>query len=89
MGVTQLNPAQQSALFVQAPHAWLHVVLPHTYGGVPPGFGTQGRWLQQSALDAQPWPAWTHCPYEQRGTPTLSRLQVYWAQSPCAVGVAP
>jgi hypothetical protein len=38
--------------------------------------GTHGAPLQQSALDAQELPAPTHCGPVQRGTPTLSCLQV-------------
>jgi len=47
--------------------------------------GTHGTPPQQSALDAQPAPAFTHCAYVQRGTPTLSCLQVsrFWpSQTP-------
>jgi hypothetical protein len=48
------------------------------YGGVPPstGFGTQGRLLQQLALDAHAPPGCTHVDPEQRGTPTESGWQV-------------
>jgi hypothetical protein len=38
--------------------------------------GTHGAPLQQSALDAHPLPAATHCAPVHRGTPTLSCLQV-------------
>jgi len=47
------------------------------YGGVPPlGFGTQGRPLQQFALDAHDPPGWTHVRPAQRGTPRESGRQV-------------
>src|SRR5262245_39952265 len=46
------------------------------YGGVPAGFGTQGRPSQQLALVAHAPPAGTHVRPVQRGTPTLSSLQV-------------
>jgi hypothetical protein len=73
-GETQDVPGQQSALFVHLPHAAMHWVPEHTYGGVPPavGLGTQGAPLQQLALDAHAPPADTHCAGEHRGTPTLS-----------------
>lgn len=45
-------------------------------GLLPLGFGTHGRPLQQFALDAQACPEPTHCSAAQRGTPTLSTLQV-------------
>jgi hypothetical protein len=38
--------------------------------------GTHGAPAQQFALDAQEPPAFTHCAAAQRGTPTLSCLQV-------------
>jgi hypothetical protein len=57
---------------VHPPHCWTHTVAPHTNGGVPLGFGTQGRPLQQSALEAQAPAVITHVAKEQRGTPTLS-----------------
>jgi hypothetical protein len=38
--------------------------------------GTHGAPLQQSALEAQPVPASTHAALVQRGTPSLSCLQV-------------
>src|SRR5262249_18216932 len=77
-------PGQQAALLVQPPPAATHVVAPHTNAGEPPsgfGFGTHGELTppsgpQQSALDAHPPPAFTHCAGAQRGTPTLSCLQV-------------
>jgi hypothetical protein len=51
----------------------MHTVMAHTNGGVPPlGFGMQGTPLQQSALEAQEPPGFTHVAGEQRGTPTLS-----------------
>lgn len=48
------EPGQQSALIVHLPHVDTHAAEPHTKGGVAPvmGFGTQGRPLQQSALEA-------------------------------------
>ena len=46
------------------------------YGGVPAGFGTHGRLLQQLALVEHDPPAATHCIAAQRGTPTESGLQV-------------
>jgi hypothetical protein len=49
------EPAQQSAVVVQAPPAGTHA-LPQTNGGEPLGFGTQGL-LQQSALVAHAVPA--------------------------------
>ena len=55
-GISQGEPAQQSAVVVQPPPAWMHVLAEQTNGGEPDGFGTQGR-LQQSALDAQAVPA--------------------------------
>src|SRR5512146_3116993 len=47
-------------------------------GGVPPsaGLGTQGRLLQQLALVAHASPGPAHWSAAQRGTPTLSCLQV-------------
>jgi hypothetical protein len=70
-GRTHDVPGQQSALLVQPPHAGMHCMPEHTYGGIPPGLGTQGNPPQQFALDAHAAPASTHAP-EQRGTPTLS-----------------
>jgi hypothetical protein len=72
----QLSPAQQSALVVQVPQAPSQLVLLQMYGGVPPGLGTHGSPLQQSALEAHDWPAPTQAANVQRGTPTLSCLQV-------------
>jgi hypothetical protein len=43
---------------------------------VPLGLGTQGRPLQQLALDAQAPPAATHWSPAQRGTPSESGRQV-------------
>jgi hypothetical protein len=69
-------PGQQSAFVVQAPQAAMHCVPAQTNGAPEPlVFGTQGKPLQQLALDAQDWPAPTHAP-AQRGTPTLSCLHV-------------
>jgi hypothetical protein len=80
IGVMQVSPSQQSALLVHAPQVATHDALKQMYGGVPFGFGTQGRPLQQFALDAQEPPAATHCAAAHRGTPTLSSLQVsrFW-----------
>jgi hypothetical protein len=43
---------------------------------LPVGFGTHGRPLQQSALEAHAAPAFTHWAPVHRGTPTLSCLHV-------------
>ena len=51
-GTTHVSPAQQSALIVHAPQIGTQAIDPQTNGGVPPALGTQGRLLQQSALDA-------------------------------------
>lgn len=68
---------QQSALIEHAPQVFTQLPpAKHTKGEVPPGFGTQGSPLQQSALDAHAAPAATHCTPVQRGTPTLSGLHV-------------
>jgi hypothetical protein len=71
-------PGQQSALLVQALHAAWHAVPLQMNAGVPPsaGFGTQFAPLQQLALDAHAAPVAAHVPGAQRGTPTLSCLQV-------------
>jgi len=45
-------------------------------------FGTQGKPLQQSALETHAAPAFAHCEFVQRGTPTLSGLHVFWWQLP-------
>jgi hypothetical protein len=50
----QREPEQQSALVVHTPSAGTQLA-PHTNGGSPAAFGTQGR-LQQSALEAQARP---------------------------------
>jgi hypothetical protein len=55
------EPGQQSASLLHAPHAAIHVVAAQTNGGMPLGFGTHGRLLQQSALEAHEPPAITHC----------------------------
>ena len=55
-GMLQGEPAQQSAVVVQAPPAVMQVSPLQTNGGDPLGLGTQGR-LQQSALVAQAVPA--------------------------------
>src|SRR5258708_6966062 len=75
----QLDPVQQSAFTVQPPQAATQLVAEQMKGGPPlppPGLGTQGTALQQSAADAQACPAPTHCTLVHRGTPTLSGLQV-------------
>jgi hypothetical protein len=71
-------PAQQSALSVQPPHAGMHVMVEHTYGGAAPatGFGTHGMPLQQFALEAHAPPGLAHWAAAQRGTPMLSCLHV-------------
>jgi hypothetical protein len=46
-----------------------------TNGGLPPGLGTHGLPLQQSALDAHAPPPSSQFSLAQRGTPTLSSLQ--------------
>jgi hypothetical protein len=66
------EPGQQSASLLQTWHAMTHAVAAQTNGGTPPGFGTHGMLLQQSALEAHEPLAITHCAWEQRGTPTLS-----------------
>jgi hypothetical protein len=73
---SQVSPAQQSALFVQGLQALSQVIEPQMYGGVPASFGMQGRPSQQSALEAQEAPALRHFSSVQRGTPSLSGLQV-------------
>jgi hypothetical protein len=53
-------PAQQSALIVQPPQRATHVIAPHTNGGpASAGLGTQGSPPQQSAAEAQAFPAAT------------------------------
>jgi hypothetical protein len=71
---TQAVPGQQSALLVHPPHAATQAFAEQTKGGIPPatGLGTQGAVLQQSALEAQAPPGFTHIAGEHRGTPTLS-----------------
>jgi hypothetical protein len=88
--MTQLSPAQQSALTVQAPQAATHVDEEQTNRGTPEstpasaaaGLGTQGTSLQQSALETHAPPAFTHVEFVQRGTPTLSSLHVSLWQFP-------
>jgi hypothetical protein len=88
--MTQLSPAQQSALTVQAPQADTQVVEEQTNLGTPAsapasaaaGLGTQGTSLQQSALERHAAPAFTQVEFVQRGTPTLSGLQVSLWQLP-------
>jgi hypothetical protein len=79
-GTMQVSPGQQSALTVHLPQLGTHETCEQMYGGVPPstGFGTQGRLLQQLALVAQEPPAGTHATAAQRGTPSVSGLQVSW-----------
>jgi hypothetical protein len=75
--MTQDEPAQQSALFVQAPQVGTHAAAPQmNRGPLALGLGMQGEWLQQLALDAHPPPVGTHFAGAHRGTPTLSCLQV-------------
>ena len=76
VGMSQADPGQQSALFEHEPHAGMHDVPEHTYGGEPPGLGTHGEPLQQSALEAHELPGPTHWTPVQRGTPMLSCLHV-------------
>ncbi len=78
IGTTHVSPVQQSALMVQPPQVFTQLPPPKQMKDepLPPGLGTQGRPLQQSALDAHACPAATHCAPVQRGTPTLSGLQV-------------
>jgi hypothetical protein len=70
------EPGQQSALLVHVPHLGTHAFWVQTYGGLPPGLGTHGVPLQQSALEAHELPGFTHCAPVHRGTPTLSCLHV-------------
>ena len=70
-------PRQQSASLEHEPHRAMHDDPEHTYGAPPAtAFGTQGAPLQQLALDAHEPPAAVHVAGAQRGTPTLSCLQV-------------
>jgi hypothetical protein len=70
-------PPQQSAFVVQVPQAAEHDCAEQmNWGDDPFGFGTQGRPLQQSALETQADPAPTHEAPVHRGTPTLSCRQV-------------
>jgi hypothetical protein len=73
-----VSPGQQSALTVHLPQFCTQPPGPlkQMYGGVPPGLGTQGRSLQQFALDAHEPPGMTHVRAAQRGTPRLSCLHV-------------
>ena len=77
MGISQSVPGQQSALVVHAPQALTHAGA-QMNGGFIAGFGTQGRALQQSALDMHALPAPTQATSVHRGTPRLSGLQVSW-----------
>jgi hypothetical protein len=75
----QVSPEQQSALMLHPPHAGTHDVVAQTNAGLLPlGLGMQGSPEQQSALVEQACPAPTHEAPVQRGTPTLSSLQVSW-----------
>jgi hypothetical protein len=76
------EPGQQSALLVHMPQALTHTDAEQVNGGVPPGFGTHGTPLQQSALEAHDCPAPTHWAKAQRGTPTLSCKHVSAWQLP-------
>jgi hypothetical protein len=80
VGTTHMEPGQQSALMVHAPHLGTQAACEQMKGGVPPsiGLGTQGTPLQQLALDAHAWPGIAHWVGPQRGTPTLSRWQLSW-----------
>jgi hypothetical protein len=66
---------------VHFPHVGTHVPGPwkQMYGGIPPSavLGTQGRSLQQLALEAHEPPGCTQVSPAQRGTPTLSGRQVF------------
>src|SRR5262249_44315085 len=75
-GTSHISPGQQSAVMVHVPHFGTHP-WKQMNGGMPPstGLGTHGTPLQQFALVAHAPPASTHGPV-QRGTPTLSGLQV-------------
>lgn len=87
--MTHGRPEQQSAVVVHAPADGMHFAVTHTNGGVPAGFGTQGR-LQQSALDAHALPAnvegsavQSTSAARQRGMPRLSCLHVFfWSTLP-------
>jgi hypothetical protein len=75
----QVSSAQQSALSVHPPQVGTQLAVKQTrVEPASPGFGlgTQGRPLQQSALETHACPAPTHAAPVQRGTPTLSSLQV-------------
>jgi hypothetical protein len=69
-GRLQGSPEQQSAVVVHPPAAGTHGLDEQMNGGLPAGFGTQGR-LQQSALDAQAVPASE--PASAQSTPVLAR----------------
>jgi hypothetical protein len=75
-------PGQQSALVEHAPQAETHALAKQVKGGVPPGLGTQGAPLQQSALEAQEPPELTQLEKAQRGTPRLSWRHVSAWQLP-------
>jgi hypothetical protein len=75
MPLMQEVPGQQSAVVVHALHDGTQLVVAQTSGGDPPGLGTQGSPLQQSALVAHALPPSPHCRLAHRGTPTLSCLQ--------------
>jgi hypothetical protein len=73
-------PVQQSAFVVHEPPHAMQLVEAQTKGGLPPGLGTHGLPLQQSALVEHtlppvPAPASGSHALAHRGTPRLSGLQ--------------
>ena len=58
--IAHCKPLQQSASVVHAAVEGMQDVAAQTSGGVPLALGTQGTLLQQSAEDAQAWPAALH-----------------------------
>jgi len=76
--ITQVMPAQQSAVEVHGPDDGMHDVLAHS--SMPPALGTHGDPLQQSAAVAQELPGSRHSPVplsaspyaRQRGMPSRS-----------------
>jgi len=76
--ITQVIPAQQSAVDVQTPAVGMQAVVAHS--SCPVALGTQGFPLQQSAAVAQVLAGSRHAPTppsvspyaRQRGTPSLS-----------------
>lgn len=81
---TQVCPTQQSALIVHFPQLGTQPppTLQMNFDPASAGLGTHGRPLQQSALVEHACPALTQAASLQRGTPTLSSLQVSWWQLP-------